>query len=101
MGKPNEDAINAAADRGMLGAYWAAERLGASTSPSAVPDPEPTSLPPANTARSMPAEKCLPVEEITMARARPAALMPRMISGSSVQNAGIIELSLSGRFSCT
>ena len=49
----------------------------------------------------MPAEKCLPVDEITMARARPSAQMPRTISGSSVQNSGIIEFSLSGRLSWT
>ena len=49
--------------------------------------------PPVKTDRSIPAEKCLPVDEITMARARPSALIARTISGSSVQNSGIIELS--------
>src|SRR4051812_48876240 len=70
-------------------------------SPSPEPPPEPTSLPPVNTARSMPAEKCLPVEDKTMARAQPSALMPLMISGSSIQNAGTMVLSSSGRLSCT
>ena len=64
------------------------------SSPPSVPR-----LPPVNTARSMPAEKCLPVEEITMARARPSALMPLTMAGSSIQNSGIIEFSLSGRLS--
>ena len=55
--------------------------------------------PPPNTARSMPAEKCLPVDEMTMQRARTLSLMSRTITGSSFQKARIMLLKASGRFS--
>ena len=61
----------------------------------------PSSCPPANTDRSMPAQKCLPVLEITMARAEASRLMPVTISGSSLQNSGTMVLSSSGRESRT
>jgi hypothetical protein len=47
----------------------------------------------------MPAQKCLPVDEMTMARAERSASMPRTIVGSSDQKAGVMVLSSSGRFS--
>ena len=53
--------------------------------------------PPPNTARSMPAQKCLPVDEITMQRARALSLMSRTITGSSFQSRG--SLIASGRLS--
>ena len=40
----------------------------------------------------MPAQKCRPVEDKTMARAEPASLISFTISGSSRQNDGIMVL---------
>ena len=75
-------------------------RLRRACGPSSVTPPLPPSPEaPVNTDRSMPAQKCLPVDEITIARALAPASISRTISGSSVQNAGIIVLSSSGRFS--
>src|SRR6056297_3494898 len=52
----------------------------------------------ANTSRSIPEQKCLPTDDSTIARTVPDADSPSTISGSSRQNAGIIELLFSGRF---
>eukprot|EP01035_Chromulina_nebulosa_P027680 gene27681-36434_t len=46
----------------------------------------------------MPAQKCLPVEEITMQRARALSLMSRTMAGSSDQNALFMVFIASGRF---
>ncbi len=54
--------------------------------------------PPPNTARSMPAEKCLPVELMTMQRARALWSMSFTITGSSFQNSRLMEFMASGRF---
>ena len=50
-----------------------------------------------NTERSMPAEKCRPVDERTMTRTSPRALRLRTIAGHSSQKAAVIVLSSSGR----
>ena len=55
--------------------------------------------PSVKTDRSMPAEKCLPVDEMTMQRARALSLMSATMAGSSCQKARFMALSLSGRFS--
>ena len=47
----------------------------------------------------MPDEKCGPVDEITITRARAFWSMSSMIRGSSSQNARIMLLRLSGRLS--
>ena len=47
--------------------------------------------------RSIPAEKCLPVEDTTRARTVPSLSSSRTASGSSVQNSRVIVLSSSGR----
>jgi hypothetical protein len=47
--------------------------------------------------RSRPAEKCGPVEEITIARARDPASISSTICGSSSQNSGIMLFRFSGR----
>ena len=47
----------------------------------------------------MPAEKCLPVDEITIARAEASSLISFTIAGSSFQNARVMVLKASGRFS--
>ena len=47
----------------------------------------------------MPAEKCLPVDEMTMQRARALSLMSRTMAGSSFQKSRIIEFIASGRLS--
>ena len=52
---------------------------------------------PWKTARSMPAVKCLPVDDSTIARASPSSESRFTISGSSRQKAGVIELSACGR----
>ena len=54
-----------------------------------------------NTDRSIPALKCLPVEEMTIARTSPESLSSPISCGSSVQNAGIMVFNASGRFNCT
>jgi len=59
----------------------------------------PADCPDVNTDRSMPPEKCLPVEEITITRARALASMSRTIPGSSCQNSGTIVFSSSPRLS--
>ena len=45
----------------------------------------------------MPAVKCFPVEDSTMARTSPRASSSRAMAGSSVQNSRTIELYSSGR----
>ena len=47
----------------------------------------------------MPAQKCLPVEEMTMQRARALSSISFTMAGSSFQKARIIEFIASGRFS--
>ena len=54
-----------------------------------------------NTPRSIPAEKCLPVEEITMTRASLLFSISRMHKGNSTQKALSIEFMASGRENCT
>jgi len=49
----------------------------------------------------MPAEKCLPVDEITMTRAFACSSIERTISGNSRQNSGTMVLSSSPRLSST
>ncbi len=56
--------------------------------------------PDANTSSAMPALKCLPVDEITSARVRPAASSPLTASRSAGKNAGSKVLSRSGRHNC-
>ncbi len=58
-----------------------------------------TPSPCVNTDRSMPALKCLPVEEITRHRVAPSALSSSTIAGSSFQKARTMLLKLSGRLS--
>ncbi len=62
---------------------------------------ETTASPPPNAARSIPAEKCLPVEAKIIARTSPLLSISRISPGNSVQNSGIIELRRSGRFIVT
>lgn len=56
-----------------------------------------TSSVPAKTSSDMPAEKCLPVDEITSARVAPASSSPRTASRTAGKNAGVIVFSRSGR----
>jgi Lysophospholipase len=55
---------------------------------------------PAKTSSDMPAEKCLPVDEITIARVCPASLSERTASRTAGKNAGVIVFMRSGRLSC-
>ena len=57
-----------------------------------------TPCPSVNTERSMPAEKCLPVDEMTMTRAAASSLMAFTMAGSSFQKARFMVLNTSGRF---
>ena len=75
----------------------ALERIRACLRPSSASSP----CWPAKTARSIPAQKCLPVLEITTTRALAASLIEVTISGSSRQNSGTIVLSSSPRESRT
>ena len=54
---------------------------------------------PAKTSSDMPAEKCLPVDEITSARVAPSSPSRRTASRMAGKNAGVIVFSRSGRFS--
>ena len=60
--------------------------------PCSVAPGAPPSPPSVNTAKSIPAEKCLPVDDNTMTRVVPAASSALTMAGSSVQNASTIEL---------
>ncbi len=62
------------------------------------PPPAPSVSLLVNTSRSIPEQKCGPVLDTTIARTEPDAENPSTISGSSRQNAAIIELRFSGRF---
>jgi hypothetical protein len=55
---------------------------------------------PAKTSSDMPAEKCLPVDEITIARVAPSSPRRRTASRTAGKNAGVIVFRRSGRFSC-
>ena len=52
-----------------------------------------------NTAKSIPAEKCLPVEDITITLASPLASMFAIHCGSSNQKSTLILFICSGRLS--
>ena len=56
--------------------------------------------PPPKTSSAMPAEKCLPVEEITSTRVAPSSPRRRTASRSAGKNGGVIVFMRSGRFSC-
>ncbi len=54
---------------------------------------------PAKTSSDMPAEKCLPDDEITSARVAPSSPSRRTASRTAGKNAGVIVFNRSGRFS--
>ncbi len=55
---------------------------------------------PPKTSSAMPAQKCLPVDEITSTRASPASFSARTASRSAGKKGGAIVFNRSGRFSC-
>ena len=102
LGPPAAPACAPRRGRRTSSAGAALRRAGSSrarpVSARAAPSP-PTPCPSVNTDKSMPAEKCLPVEEMTIARAEASSLISFTIAGSSFQNARVMVLNASGRFS--